>query len=402
MRIALVLLAAASLLPAQKQPFTIDALLQVARISEPVLSPDGKTVAFTVERPDVAKNTRPKQIYVVAVDGITAPVQISKEGSNQRPRWTPDSKRIIFVSSRTGVNQVWSMNPDGSDPKQITTIATAASGVLVSPDGKRVVFTSDVYPDCTDDQCNKNRLEQDKDKVRPRVYTSLLYRHWTSWQGPTRSHLFVAPIEGGTAKDLTPGLFDVPPFSLGGPDDYAISPDSNEVAYVANTEHDQATSTNSDIFAVDIKGGEPKRMTTGPGADHSPLYSPDGKWIAFRSQQRAGYESDQWRLMLLDRSTGIPKRLNEDQDRNVEEVTWSSDSTRLFYVIEDRGRNSLQTMPISGGSVRAVITGSSHLGDVQFTPDAKAMVYSENTGSTSGGNLPGRVNRGNARRADET
>lgn len=381
MRIALVLLAAASLLPAQKQPFTIDALLQVARISEPVLSPDGKTVAFTVERPDVIKNTRPKQIYAIALDGTTAPVQITKEGSNQRPRWTPDSKRIVFVSSRTGINQVWSMYPDGSDPKQITTIATAAAGVLVSPDGKRIVFTSDVYPDCNDDACNKNRLEQDKDKVRPRVYTSLLYRHWTSWQGPTRSHLFVAPIEGGTAKDLTPGLFDVPPFSLGGPDDYAISPDSNEVAYVANTEHDQATSTNSDIFAVDIKGGEPKRMTTGAGADHSPLYSPDGKWLAFRSQERAGYESDEWRLMLLDRSTGIPKRLNEGQDRNVEEVTWSSDSTRLFYVIEDRGRNSLQTMPISGGSVRAIITGSSHLGDVQFTPDSKAMIYTENTGS---------------------
>src|SRR5438045_787665 len=120
MRLVAVLLAAATLLPAQKQPFTVDALLQIGRISEPVLSPDGRTVAFTVERPDVQKNTRPKQIYVVPLDGTGTPLQITEEGTNQRPRWTPDSKRLVFTSTRTGASQVWSMNPDGSDPKQLT------------------------------------------------------------------------------------------------------------------------------------------------------------------------------------------------------------------------------------------------------------------------------------------
>ncbi len=380
MRLILVLAATAVTLCAQKQPFTVDALLKIARISEPALSPDGKTVAFTVERPDVEKNTRPKQIYTVAVDGGT-PVAITKDGNNQRPRWTPDGKRIVFQSSRTGTPQIWSMNPDGSDPKQLTTLSTGATGVSVSPTGKHIIFLSDVYPDCPDDACNKQRLESDRDKVKPRVYTSLLYRHWTSWQGPTRSHLFVAAIDGGTARDLTPGQFDVPPFSLGGPDDYAVSPDGQEVAYVANTDPNQATSTNADIFTVPIGGGEPKRITVGQGADRSPVYSPDGKWMAFRSQQRAGYESDRWRLMLLDRSTGLPKSVNDGQDRNVEDITWSSDSTRLFYVIEDRGRNTLQTMPVSGGSARAVITGNSHIGDVQFTPDGKSLIYTEHSGS---------------------
>lgn len=380
MRLILVLVAAASTLLAQKQPFTVDALLKIARISEPVLSPDGKTVAFTVERPDVEKNARPKQIYVVPVDGGT-PAEITKDGTNQRPRWAPDSKRIVFQSNRTGTQQIWSMNPDGSDPKQLTTISTGATGVTVSPDGKRIIFVSSVYPDCPDDACNKDRAEKEKGKVKPRVYSSLLYRHWTEWQGATRSHLFVAPIGGGTSRDLTPGNFDVPPFSLGGPDDYAISPDGQEVAYVANTETVQATSTNSDVFTVAVGGGEPKRISYSQGADRSPVYSPDGKWMAFRSQQRAGYEADRWRLMLLDRSTGVPKSANDGQDRNVEDITWSSDSTRLFYVIEDRGRNALQTMPVSGGASRAVITGSSHIGDVQFAPDGKTMIYSENSGS---------------------
>ncbi|HYO83830.1 MAG TPA: S9 family peptidase [Bryobacteraceae bacterium] len=380
MRLVLAFTIATCLLPAQKQPFTAEVMWQLQRISEPALSPDGALVAFTVERPDVDKNARPKQIYVVPLSGGT-PVPITKEGSNQRPRWTPDSKRIVFISNRTGTNQVWSMNPDGSDGKQITTISTGAGGVIVTPDGKHVLFSSFVYPDCNDDPCNAKRLEAEKGKTLPRVYTGLLYRHWNEWQGTTRSHLLVAPIGGGAARDLTPGTHDVPPFSLGGPDDYAVSPDSAEVAYVTNMDRDGATSTNSDVFTVPLAGGEPKRLTTGGGAERSPAYSPDGKLLAFRSQERAGYESDRWRLMLLERATGSIRDLTPGEDRNVEEIVWAGDSSRLFYVVEDRGRANLYTKLATGGSARPVLGGSSHVGDVQFTPDRKTMVYSESSGS---------------------
>lgn len=380
MRTVFALVFLSACLCAQKQPFTVDALLKIARISEPQLSPDGRTVAFTVERPDVEKNTRPKQIYTVAVEGGT-PVQITRDASNQRPRWTPDGKRIVFISSRTGTPQVWSMNPDGGDAKQITTLSTGAGGVLVTPDARHIVFTSSVYPDCADDACNSARLEADKKRTPPRVYTSLLYRHWTEWQGPTRSHLMVAPIGGGTPKDLTPGNFDVPPFSLGGPEDYTISPDSGEVAYVANIDRDQATSTNADIFVVPVAGGEPKKITASLGADRSPSYSPDGKYLAFRSQERAGYESDTWRLMLLERATGISRQFNQAEDRNVEDMVWYGDSTRLFYVVEDRGRTTLYMKAVSGGSSRPVVSGDSNIGDVAFSPDGKTMIYTANTGS---------------------
>jgi dipeptidyl aminopeptidase/acylaminoacyl peptidase len=309
------------------------------------------------------------------------PVEITRDGNNQRPRWTPDGRRLVFISSRTGTTQVWGMNPDGSDPKQITTLSTGAGGVIVSPDGKHVVFTSSVYPDCPDDACNNSRLQADKKRTSPRVYTSLLYRHWNEWQSPTRSHLMVAPIEGGPVKDLTPGNFDVPAFSLGGPEDYAVSPDGSEVAYTTNIEKDQATSTNTDIFAVPLAGGEPKKITSGLGADRSPAYSPDGKYLAFRSQDRAGYESDTWRLMVLERSNGLTRQFNPGEDRNVEEIIWFGDSTRIAYVVEDRGRTTLYMKPLLGGPSRPVVSGDSHIGDVAFTPDGKTMIYSANSGS---------------------
>lgn len=364
-----------------KRPFDVDAMMRIARVSEPQLSPDGAMVAFTVERPDVNANTKPKQIYVVPVAG-GQPLPLTTEGINQRPRWTRDSKRILFVSNRGGSSQVWSMKPDGTEQKAITAIPTEASGVIISPDDKWVVFNSDVYPECTDENCNKAKKEAEKNsKVKARVYTSLLYRHWTDWQSSTRKHLMAVSIEGGPAKDLTPGPFDTPPFSLGGPDDYVISPDGKELAYVSNTERDQSTSTNTDIFVVPIGGGEPKRITLNAGADRSPLYSPDGKYLAFRSQARAGYESDKWRLVLFERSSGRTTIVNEGQDRNVEEITWSPDSTRLFYTVEDRGRTAVQMIPASGGASRVVITGASHVSDVQFAPDGKTMIYAEQTGS---------------------
>jgi hypothetical protein len=173
--------------------------------------------------------------------------------------------------------------------------------------------------------------------VKARSYTTLLYRHWTEWQTKRRSHLMVVDVAGGPVKDLTPGDRDVPPFSLGGPDDYAISADSKEVCYSMNADPVPATSTNSDLFVVPIIGGDPPRSPVNPGADASPQYSPDGKWLAYRSQARAGYESDRWRLAVLERATGRVNMLTDSLDRWVQSFTWSPDSNALFFTVEDRG-----------------------------------------------------------------
>ena len=198
------------------------------------------------------------------------------------------------------------MNADGSGASQITRLATEASGETVSPDGKYLVVTSDVYPECgADDACNAKQHEADaNNKVKARLITTLLYRHWTSWQGDTRSHLLSISLADGKAVDLTPGDKVVPPFSLGGPDDYAISPDGAEVCFSMNSDPVPAISTNNDLYVVPIGGGDAHKITANPGADNSPQYSPDGRYIAYRSQARAGYESDKWRLVVLDRPIG--------------------------------------------------------------------------------------------------
>jgi len=382
MRRWLLLLLASAIVFAQKRPFDVNTMMELKRIGDPQISPDGRMVTFTVQTVDVAANKKPQQIYIVPIDGGT-PRQITHDGeANQRARWSPDSKRIAYISDRGGSSQIWLMDPDGSNAKQVTTLVTEADGVTFSPDGKNLLFTSAVYPECgADNACNQKNLDLAKtNKVRARIYTELLYRHWTAWQGPTRSHLLVVPVTGGAPKDLTPGAHDVPPFSLGGADDYDISPDGKEVCYSMNAEPSAATSTNSDLYVVSIDGGDSRRITATPGADLSPHYSPDGKYIGYRAQYRAGYESDRFRLMTLERASGRVTNLTDSLDRWVNSYTWAPDSANLFFTTADRGRQSIQRISVNGGAARTAVSGDNELDDMQLTRDGRTMIYSQMTG----------------------
>ena len=375
-------LASTAMVFAQKKPFDSSAMMELKRMSDPQISPDGKWVTFTVQTVDVAANRKPSQIWIAPLAG-GAPRQITHDGeANQRARWSPDSKRIAYISDRGGSSQIWLMDTDGGDARQATNLSTEAGGVLFSPDGKNLLFTSDVYPECgADEACNKKNLDAEKNnKVKARVYTELLYRHWTEWQAKRRSHLLVIGATGGAPRDLTPGTRDVPPFSLGGSDDYDISPDGQEVLYSMNADPVPATSTNTDVYAVSIAGGQPRRITNTPGADTNPRYSPDGKYIAWRAQFRAGYESDRWRLLVLERSTGNVTNLTDNLDRWVNSFTWAPDSTGLFFTIDDRGRQTIQLIPVAGGAVRMVASGDNELDDMQLTRDGKTMVYTQQNG----------------------
>jgi dipeptidyl aminopeptidase/acylaminoacyl peptidase len=379
-----------------KAPFTFDALAKIARIDDPQLSPDGKMLAFTVQTVDLAANAKPTNVFVVSIDG-GAPIRLTNDGaSNTRPRWAPGSKRIFFVSDRANpsgaATQIWSMNADGSDSREVTNIPTGAEGVTDSPDGNLIVYTSEIYPGCEpsnavpgidyDAACNKANLEKDADsKMHARVYTSLLYRHWTQYQGARRRHLLIQTLNAGKVRDLTPGALDAPPFSLGGPEPYVFSPDSVQIAYVANNDPDLSTSTNTDIYLVPAAGGAPKLLTPGKGGDEGPLFSPDGKLLAFRTQTRSGYESDLWRLAVLDLQTSAITSLTDSLDRWVESYTWAADSKRLFFTIDEHGSNPLMMIAAAGGGVRTIAQGPTSITSMQFTPGDKILVYAEQSGS---------------------
>jgi dipeptidyl aminopeptidase/acylaminoacyl peptidase len=226
----------------------------------------------------------------------------------------------------------------------------------------------------------------DKDasnKMKARVYTSLLYRHWTEYSGKQRRHLLIQTLNNtGKIRDLTPGNRDTPPFALSGPEPYVFSPDSTQIAFVSNNDSDLSMSTNSDLFSVPASGGPLRRLTSSPGADEGPVYSPDGKSLAYRTQNHAGYESDQWRLAVLDLQSNRTTSLTDSLDRWVDSYTWSSDSKRLFFTIADRGASPLLMIAANGvGGPRTIAQGPTSIDSMRFTSDDKVMIYVEQSGS---------------------
>ncbi len=358
--------------------------MKLKRVGAPQPSPDGKWVVFDCIDVDLEANTKISHLWIVPANGGESKRLNQTPNHEERPRFSPDGKRLIWTSKATDPTQIWicDFNSDSGTlngaPHQLTDISTGADGGIWSPDGKNIVFVSAVYPECKDDACNKQRDEElKKSKVKAQVFDRLFYRHWNAFTEFKRSHLFAvsadssgeaavsaagptAPPPGTTAttlpRDLTPGDHDVPPFSLGGQDMYAISPDGKELAYTSNIDEVEATSTNNEIFTVPfvaaaVSGGspsQPKKISTSPGSDSTPLYSPDGKYLAWRSQARAGFESDKFRLFVQDRQTGKTRDLTEKFDRSVGGFVWRPHQAFINFSAEDHGECPLFGVSLDG------------------------------------------------------
>jgi len=362
-----------------KRPFTFEDMMALKRIAEPVPSPDGRWVAFAAQDVDLEANKKISHIWLVSLAGGEAKKISDDPAGEDRPRFSPDGKRLIYTSAKDGSSQIWiaDFDTDGgtlSNAHKLTSISTEADGAIWAPDGKNILFVSTVYPDCPDDACNKQRDdERAKSKVQASIFTRLFYRHWNSYTQFKRSHLFVIAAEGGTPHDITPGDHEVPPFNLGGQDMYAISPDGQEVAYTSNHDEVEAASTNNDIFIVPITGGEAKKISTSPGSDDTPLYSPDGKYIAWRMQKRAGFESDKFNLVIYDRKSGEIKNLTENFDRWVGSFVWATDSKMIYLAAEEEGQAPIFQVDIQGTGVFEMVVG--HNDDLSITPDGKTLLF---------------------------
>ncbi|MGI8783132.1 MAG: prolyl oligopeptidase family serine peptidase [Acidobacteriota bacterium] len=355
--------------------FTVHELLKLKRVSDPQPSPDGKTVAFVVTVIDEAANTRNSDVWLVSTEGGNSRQLTHGKGSDDTPRWSPYGKSLAFVSDREGSSQIWTVSPSGGEAKKLTAFPTGAAGIVWSPDGKNLAFTSDIYSDCDDAPCiEKREKAKSESKIRARVIDGLLFRHWNTWKDGLRSHIWIVPASGGTARDVTPGDFDAPPFSLGGPPAYAFSPDSSELAFERNTDKVEATSTNSDLFVVSVAGGQPRRVTSNTAADGGPLYSPDGRYIAYRAQRRAGFESDRWQLMLYDRQSQQHRSLTASLDRAIDGYAWARDSRSLFVVYEDQGKTTTAQVLVAEGSSRRLLGGATD-GDLSVTSDGRTLIF---------------------------
>ncbi len=308
-----VLVFAASGTAADKRPMKLDDMFAFKRVAAPQISPDGKSVVYQVGTVSLKENKTSSALWVAATDGKTPPKQLTdpKGKKDAAPRWSPDGKTILFESNRSGSFQLWVVSVDGDEPKQITDISTGANSAIWSPDGTRVAFVSAVYPEFSEkpfaesDKLNKEKDDElEKSPVKVKAFTKLFYRHWDEYVGDKRQHLFVCKADGTDCHDATPGDRDAYPtsttFSSG--DDFTFSPDNKHLVFTAVPEKDEAWSTNYDICRVSITNTSPKwecLTTDNKAADSGPKFSPDGKYLGWRIQKKAGYEADKWGLMSV-------------------------------------------------------------------------------------------------------
>ncbi|HBI42278.1 MAG TPA: S9 family peptidase [Planctomycetales bacterium] len=319
----LMLLAVPAVVQAEggKRPLNIDDLFAFKRVSDPQISPDGKTIVYVVGEVDLSANKTSSSLWLAAADGKGEPRRLTNAvgKKDSHPRWSPDGKQILFESNRSGDGQLWLIDVDGGEGQKLTAISTEAGNAVWSRDGANIAFVSAVYPEYSEkpfkeaDELNKKRKEEaEKNPVKAKVFTRLFYRHWDSYVEDKRQHLFVMSAAGGEPKDATPGNRDAFPtsstFSTG--DNFTFSPDGKYLVFTAVPEKDEAWNTNYSICRVPVTGGTTQwecLTKDNPAASSGPLFSPDGKMVAYRAQQRAGFEADKWDLMLarVDRSGGF-------------------------------------------------------------------------------------------------
>jgi dipeptidyl aminopeptidase/acylaminoacyl peptidase len=357
---AAILALAASAAAQQPRALTVQDFLALDRPGEPAISPDGRQVAYTVTTTDVAGNRRRTDLWLQASDRSGAPRRISTDSlGGHEAKFSPDGRRIAYVSSRGGTPQVWIYEVASGQRRQVTTLSTGADGVIWSPSGRQLAFVSEVYPECRDDACSQRRASEDEHRPsRARTIDGLLFRHWNVWEDGLRSHLFVVSADGGTARDLLAGKdYDTPVPPFGGSESYAFSPDERELAFTAKlATTDQAWTTNLDIYTVPVAGGEPALVTTGmPGGDQNPLYSADGRYLAFLSQERAGFEADRSRLMVRDRQSGQVREVPRGWNDNILEFDWAESGNDLYAITEKRGRHEILHIVFATGDVHEVL-----------------------------------------------
>jgi dipeptidyl aminopeptidase/acylaminoacyl peptidase len=360
---------------AQKKPFTIADLYRIRGIASPQVSPDGKRVVFTVSESMLAQGKTNSELYLVNLDGSGLRRLTVNTAADYSPAWMPDSKTILFISTRKEGPQVWRMSVDGGEPEQLTHVSTGIGNLLVSPTGAGFLFASDVYPEFgANDVMNKKTDEaREGGPIQVHMADHLLYRHWTSWSDGKHTHSLYYDLEKGSVVDLTPGEHDAPGFGMGDP---TFSPDGAEVCFVSNRDEREAESTNKDLFLVPITGGPARNLTgTNSACDDNPLFSPGGTFIAYRMQTVPGYESDLFRLATIDKKTGARDILTEGKfDNWVTAIRWAPDGKSIFFLADVQGHVPLYRFDLMTRKINEVLNVKT-IDAFEVAKDGRTIVY---------------------------
>ncbi len=360
---------------------TPEKLMSLKRLSDTQLSPDGKFLLMTITTPDLNENSGSSDLYLISVTGGEMKRLTYSGKHNSNGFWAPDSKKICFISDRNGSSQGFIMDLDGGDAKQVTNMEEGISFISWSPSGKYLAFVSDVKIDRT-----INEIYDDMPKANVRVYDNLPVRHWDEWTDEKFMHLFVMPVDGDEPLDLMKDdRYDTPLKPFGGANQIAWSSDGNEIAYTCKKVDDFESSTNSSIFTASAIGGKSINITKGEtnfpfaGFEMEPLYSPNGVFIAFKSQKRAGFESDKVSLMTFSLKTGRYNDLTTKFDDWVDNIAWSSNGTSIYFTSIKEGKSQIFRVSSTGGQIETILTGMCNYGDkfLAVSSDDKTLYFSK-------------------------
>ncbi|HWO57886.1 MAG TPA: S9 family peptidase [bacterium] len=335
--------------------FSVMDMMAMKRISDPNVSPDGRRIVFVQSEVDLDANKSRTDLWLVDVDGQNLRRLTTNIAGDFNPRWSPDGQHIWFLSTRSGSSQVWRLALAGGEPQQMTDLPLDLSGLSISPDGRYLAFTAEVFPDSSMAATKRMLDAEEARKSSGRVYDRLFIRHWDTWEDGRRAHLFVMPADGGEAKDLVPGMdADAP---AGGTDEYTFTPDSRGVVISArNVGREEAWSTDFDLYYVPIDGSAPPRDLTEANEawDTNPVFSPDGKTLAYLAMARPGYESDRYVIMLRGWPNGEARPLTPNWDRSPGSIVWSRDGRTIYTTANNIGNTALFAVDARSGQAKVL------------------------------------------------
>jgi dipeptidyl aminopeptidase/acylaminoacyl peptidase len=354
-------------------------LVGLARISEPSLSPDGKRLVYTLRETDLAADRGRTDLWMVDIDRDGGPTRLtSHEENDGGAEWAADGSGVFFLSARGGSTQVWFIPAGGGEATPVTRLPLDVAGFRASPRGDRLALALEVFPDCRDLACSKQRLdERAASKARGQAYDRLFVRHWDTWKDGRVSQLFSVALDPsrrprGEPVPLTAALdADVPPKPAGGRQDFAFSPDGTEIVFSARLRGRlEPVSTNFDVWRVKSDGsGAPVNLTPdNPAWDAQPAFSPDGRLIAHLAMERPGFEADRFRLVVRDAASGAVRFTVRDWDRSIAAFHFGADGREIFATADDLGQRPLFAIDVSSHE-RRKLTGPGHVTEFDVAGD---------------------------------